>query len=46
MSDFRTAKEKEAKRWKVTHSPYAPKPRIIRAMLNGDPLPVEPLVFG
>ena len=32
--------------WQRNHSPYAPKPRIIAAVLRGEPLPREPLEFG
>lgn len=32
--------------WQRNHSPYAPKPRIIAAVLRGKPLPREPLEFG
>ena len=32
--------------WQRSHSPCAPKPRIIAAVLRGEPLPREPLEFG
>lgn len=32
--------------WQRNHSPCAPKPRIIAAVLRGEPLPREPLTFG
>ena len=46
MTKFEVAKRMEAEAWQRNHSPYAPKPRIIAAVLRGEPLPREPLVFG
>lgn len=46
MTKFEVAKRMEAEAWQRTHSPYAPKPRIIAAILRGEPLPLEPLEFG
>lgn len=46
MTKFEVAKRMEAEAWERSHSPYAPKPRIIAAVLEGKPLPREPLVLG
>lgn len=35
----------EAGLWLSQHDPLAPKPRIIQAVLDGEPLPAEPLEF-
>lgn len=40
------AKQAEAVQWEAEHDPAAPKPRLIAAVLEGEPLPNEPLVFG
>lgn len=46
MTKFEVAKRMEAEAWERSHSPYAPKPRMIAAVLDGKPMPVEPLTFG
>ena len=45
MTKFEVAKRMEAEAWQRIHSPYAPKPRIIAAILRGEHLPREPLTF-
>jgi hypothetical protein len=43
---FTEAKQAEAAKWIRQHSPDAPKPRLIAAVLAGKPLPVKRLTFG
>ena len=42
---FNEAKQTEAAQWEAEHDPYAPKPILIAAVLEGKPLPTEPLAF-
>lgn len=42
---FNEAKQAEAAQWEAEQDPAAPKPRLIAAVLEGKPLPSEPLVF-
>ena len=39
------AKRAEAEQWQSEHNPEAPMPRLLNAVLNGEPLPTEPLEF-
>ena len=41
----RQAKQAEAEQWKAEHEPEAPMPRLIGAVLKGEPVPPEPLEF-
>jgi hypothetical protein len=43
---FTQAKQAEARKWIRQHSPDAPRPRLIAAILAGKPLPTEPLTWS
>ena len=45
-AQFIKAKEREAIEYIRTNGCYAPRPRLIDAVLKGEPLPQEPLEFG